>query len=80
MTAKPKVAEKAEAGRQTGRVKWFDPSRGYGFIAPDGGDDLFLHVSQLTGGLKSPADGTRVSFVLGKGPKGRTQAQDVRPA
>lgn len=67
-------------GRRTGTVKWFDRQRGYGFIQPDeGGDDVFFHHTQLSGGLTDPPDGTRVSFVMGKGPQGRDQAQDVQP-
>ena len=75
------MAAVAEApGRQTGRVKWFSEQKGYGFIAPDaGGPDIFVHISQLTGGLATLYEGQPVSYIIGKGPKGRDQAQDVRP-
>lgn len=70
-----------DADRLIGTVKWFSSDRGYGFIKPDaGGDDMFVYHSQLAGGLTNPSKGTRVSYVIGKGPKGRDQAQDVRPA
>ncbi|KPL03085.1 MAG: cold-shock protein, partial [candidate division Zixibacteria bacterium SM23_73_2] len=55
-----------------GTVKWFNESKGYGFITPDGGgDDLFVHFSEISGeGYKSLQEGDRVSFEQGQGPKG----------
>jgi cold shock CspA family protein len=77
----PRTTQVALSQVLTGRVKWFNSKKGYGFIEPDtGGDDAFFHHSQLAGGLKDPADGTRVTYVMGKGPDGRDQAQNVRPA
>lgn len=68
-----------EGGRRTGTVKWFDMGKGYGFIRPDGGgDDFFVHKTQ-TPDRKGLQQDQRVSFVLGKGPQGRTQAHDVQP-
>lgn len=57
---------------QTGIVKWFNDSKGFGFITPDaGGADLFVHFQDITGeGFKSLAENQRVSFVKGMGPKG----------
>jgi CspA family cold shock protein len=57
---------------QTGIVKWFNDSKGFGFITPDGGgNDLFVHFQDITGnGFKSLAENQRVSFVKGNGPKG----------
>ena len=62
-----------------GTVKWFNPDKGFGFIAPDeGGDDLFVHFSAIQGsGFKSLDEGQRVSFTVGQGQKG-PQAQDVQ--
>ena len=53
----------------TGTVKWFDPDKGYGFIArDDGGPDLFVHRSAL--GMQTLGEGDRVDFVAGSGLKG----------
>jgi CspA family cold shock protein len=63
----------------TGTVKWFNDSKGYGFIQPeDGGKDLFVHHSQIAGeGFKTLAEGANVEFEVEQGPKG-PQAQNVR--
>jgi cold shock protein len=54
-----------------GRVKWFDPRKGYGFITEDGGKELFVHHSAIEGqGFKSLDEGDRVSFDEEKGAKG----------
>ena len=61
-----------------GTVKWFNDSKGYGFIAQDGGDDVFVHHSAIQAeGFKSLAQGARVSFEVVKGAKGPA-ADNVR--
>ena len=60
----------------TGTVKWFNATKGFGFIQPDaGGKDVFLHISALErAGLREIADGAKVSFELDSGRDGRTSA------
>jgi CspA family cold shock protein len=63
----------------TGTVKWFNDSKGFGFITPDnGGDDLFAHFSAIQGnGFKSLKEGQKVSYEPTRGPKGM-QASEIR--
>ena len=65
----------------TGSVKWFNESKGFGFITPDGGgEDLFAHFSAIQSrGFKTLAEGQRVSFDITAGPKGK-QASDIQIA
>jgi CspA family cold shock protein len=62
-----------------GKVKWFNESKGYGFITPDdGGADLFVHFSEIQAeGYKTLREGDEVTFEKGQGPKG-PQAKNVQ--
>ena len=63
--------------RQSGTVKWFNGTKGYGFIEQDSGGDIFVHFSAIVGdGYRNLEDGQRVEFTVTEGPKG-PQAQDV---
>lgn len=75
------TANKARTSKMaTGTVKWFNDTKGYGFISPDdGGDDLFAHFSEIQAeGFKSLQDGQKVSFEVTQGKKG-LQAANIRP-
>ncbi len=60
-----------------GIVKWFNDQKGYGFVTPEGGKDVFVHHSAIQGeGYKSLAEGQQVEFNIEQGPKGE-QATNV---
>jgi|TARA_R110002110_G_scaffold163786_4_gene363782 CspA family cold shock protein len=66
------MSEKVE-----GTVKWFNESKGFGFISQEGGPDVFAHFSAITGsGFKTLAEGQRVEFTITQGQKG-PQAADI---
>lgn len=66
--------------RVLGTVKWFNDSKGYGFIEREDGDDVFVHFSAIQGdGFRSLAEGQQVEFSVEQGPKG-LQAADVTAA
>ena len=61
----------------TGTVKWFSNQKGYGFISPESGDDVFVHHAEIQGeGYKSLEEGQKVEFEITQGPKG-SQAKNV---
>ncbi len=63
--------------RKTGVVKWFNPTKGFGFIEQEDGEDVFVHYSGISGsGYRSVNEGDRVEFTIVEGQKG-PQAQDV---
>jgi len=65
------------AERETGTVKWFNASKGYGFVSREQGDDVFVHYSAIGGdGYRSLEEGQKVEFTVTDGQKG-AQAQDV---
>ncbi|MFN0116551.1 MAG: cold-shock protein [Paracoccaceae bacterium] len=63
----------------TGTVKWFNATKGFGFIAPDGGKkDVFVHISALErAGLSTLADGAKVTFDIESGRDGRESASNL---
>jgi cold shock protein len=66
--------------RIIGTVKWFNGSKGYGFIEHEGGPDVFVHFSAIQGdGYRNLEEGQRVEFTIEQGPKG-LQAANVVPA
>ena len=67
-----------EEKRETGVVKWFNDKKGFGFIAREDGDDIFVHYSAISGeGFRSLSEGDRVDFTVKQEPKG-SAAADVQ--
>jgi CspA family cold shock protein len=72
------MGNKTMAQRQNGTVKWFNDEKGYGFITPESGPDLFVHFRAIQGdGFKTLKEGQKVSFVATQGQKG-LQADEVQ--
>ncbi len=63
----------------TGTVKWFNPTKGFGFIEPEaGGDDAFVHISAVErAGLRTLNEGQKVSYELQPGQRGKSSAEDL---
>jgi CspA family cold shock protein len=65
----------------TGKVKWFNESKGYGFIKQESGRDIFVHYSEIQGdGYRTLAEGETVEFETRQGPKGLEAANVARQA
>lgn len=63
--------------KETGTVKWFNAAKGYGFLARENGEDVFVHFSAIEStGYRTLDEGARVQFVVKQGPKG-LQAEQV---
>ena len=70
----------SDANRETGTVKWFNVSKGFGFISRENGEDVFVHYRSIRGeGHRKLIEGQKVEFVVTEGDKG-LQADDVIPA
>jgi cold shock protein len=74
-----KASPSADGDREFGEVKWFNVSKGFGFIVRDNGEEIFVHFRSIQGkGRRGLRDGQRVSFVVVENEKG-PQAEDVAP-
>lgn len=77
--ARPSPVSAAPGARMQGAVKWFNESKGFGFIQDDGGEDVFVHFSAIqSDGFKTLAQGDRVEFDVVPGEKGRQAANVTR--
>ncbi len=65
-----------------GTVKWFNPTKGYGFIQPDDGSkDVFLHISDVQrSGIQEPREGDKLEYDLQRGQQGKTSAGNLKSA
>ena len=77
--SQPAPTNKPSGPREEGEVKWFNVTKGFGFITKDDGEEIFVHFRSIRGeGRRSLRDGQRVSFVEAQTDKG-PQAEDVEP-
>lgn len=75
--ATTKTSNASQGNRETGTVKWFNGSKGFGFITKDDGEEIFVHFRSIRGeGRRGLRDGQSVSFVVAQSDKG-PQAEDV---
>ena len=76
-TNNQEINENSDNSRESGTVKWFNTSKGFGFITRDNGDDVFVHFRSIRGqGHRTLFEGQRVEFSITEGDKG-LQAEDV---
>jgi cold shock protein len=69
------------ADRVTGTVKWFNAAKGYGFIAHDGGKDVFVHYSAIQmNGYRTLSEGDQVEFTIEDGAKGPQAVEVTKPS
>jgi len=74
-----KICRKEGFAMPSGKVKWFNESKGFGFIEQDSGEDIFVHYTSIDGdGFKTLREGQRVEFEVTQGPKG-LKAEKVVP-
>jgi CspA family cold shock protein len=79
LSPKEEKRKKEMSERIVGTVKWFNGSKGYGFISREGGEDVFVHYSAIQAdGYRNLVEGQKVEFSVEKGPKG-LQAANVVP-
>lgn len=77
--ALPPMPVRVKGPREQGKVKWFNATKGFGFITRDQGDDVFVHYRSIRGeGHRTLREGQKVEFVVVKGDKG-LQAEDIQP-
>ena len=75
------LARQASSMRITGKVKWFNNAKGYGFIEREGGNDVFVHFSAIQGsGFRTLEEGQQVEFEIVDGPKGPQAGNVTKPA
>lgn len=79
LMALPPLPTRVKGPRESGKVKWFNATKGFGFITREQGDDVFVHYRSIRGeGHRTLREGQAVEFVVTKGDKG-LQAEDVQP-
>ena len=75
------LESKASRMRITGKVKWFNNAKGYGFIEREGGNDVFVHFSAIQGsGFRTLEEGQQVEFEIVDGPKGPQAGNVTKPS